>query len=135
MLAGNFSCCFRSASSMGERSNPIGTYDVFRCCTTRSSSGIDLQSDSTDGKSFPTPCSHISYLIAIFLQFILKITSNTQTCFDELELYLKEMIAQRRSESIEIERHDLFSKLLHASDSETNDEKKLSTSELMGNIL
>lgn len=69
-------------------------------------------------------------------QFILKLIGNTQTCFDELELYLEEMIQARRLEAQSgVEHHDLFSRLLYASDSETNPEKKLSTDELMGNIL
>lgn len=58
----------------------------------------------------------------------------TQRCYDELEQYLIKMIAERRTDTRK-EHHDLFSRLLYASDAEQNEAKKLSNEELLSNIL
>ncbi|PBK99829.1 cytochrome P450 [Armillaria gallica] len=58
-----------------------------------------------------------------------------RNAFDELELYMLEMIANRRTEEKE-ERYDLFSSLLDANDDEglMGGEAKLTDPELLGNI-
>ncbi|KDQ58619.1 hypothetical protein JAAARDRAFT_176655 [Jaapia argillacea MUCL 33604] len=55
------------------------------------------------------------------------------TAFEELELYMVEMIEARRGAEKKEERHDLFSSLLDASDA-SDGEAKLTDRDLLGNI-
>lgn len=50
------------------------------------------------------------------------------------QIYMQEMIQERRSSEIAGEKHDLLSSLVDASQSEMGEEPALSDDELMGNI-
>lgn len=59
---------------------------------------------------------------------------NVQTAFDELRVYMLEMIEARKNSEKKEERYDLFSSLLDANEEESDGEAKLSDDELLGNI-
>ncbi|TDL22809.1 cytochrome P450 [Rickenella mellea] len=59
---------------------------------------------------------------------------NIKLAFSELQLYMQDMIDERKNAEKKVERYDLFSSLLDASDEESDGFAKLSDSELRGNI-
>lgn len=59
---------------------------------------------------------------------------NVQIAFEELRLYMLEMIRSRRNSEKKEERYDLFSSLLDASEDTSDGEAKLADEELLGNI-
>ncbi|TFK49108.1 cytochrome P450 [Heliocybe sulcata] len=56
------------------------------------------------------------------------------TAYDELELYMLDMIHERKSSGKQTDRHDLFNSLLDANEEVLEGEAKLSDRELLGNI-
>lgn len=58
-----------------------------------------------------------------------KLTKHVDLCFKELRVYMQEMIDTRRHSETKVERHDLFSSLLDASDA---DEGGLKDDQLIG---
>ncbi|KAA1472086.1 cytochrome P450 [Dentipellis sp. KUC8613] len=59
---------------------------------------------------------------------------HVREAFKELDLYMLEMISNRRNAGKKEERYDLFSSLLDASEDTSDGDAKLSDSELVGNI-
>ncbi|TDL16150.1 cytochrome P450 [Rickenella mellea] len=74
---------------------------------------------------------------AILPRWAMRLTHRLRTinlAFSELQLYMQTMIDERKNAEKKVERYDLFSSLLDASEEESDGLAKLSDSELRGNI-
>ncbi|TDL22810.1 cytochrome P450 [Rickenella mellea] len=73
----------------------------------------------------------------IFPEWAMNLTNKLRTvnlAYQEIEIYMQEMIDERRNAVTKAERYDLFSSLLDASDKDEDGSTKLTDMELKGNI-